>query len=341
DRLYERYGKWKNMIHAERQNILILNQQILALHNNPPNQRNMALPVGFAQPEFHSCNEDHKDFVDRFISYITLAEVNNDANILTILDQSLKGEAREWYHREFDNKNWELENVLDNSSIGATIAHIRGANAVAITGTVASFPNIPLGLTGAQIIPARNVAEDWTIAKGRPTNAVLVAPNAREAGIQSGQRLWWMKKHYPTANKYVKMLEIGALRQGVYESVPSFWAKIQKYGDQLGYTPAQKKTYFLSEVRPNIRDEIYRIGQTKPINDIIDSLAELELHYGILQQAPSQPHHAPIAPAIPDTYVIPTYSKNPIVKESPKDIELSKILDSDSSSKELKKMHKL
>ena len=109
-----------------------------------------------------------------------------------------------------------------------------------------------------------------------------------------------MKKHYPTANKYVKILEIGALKQGVYESVPSFWAKIQKYGDQLGYTPAQKKTHFLSGVRPDIRDEIYRIGQTKPINDIIDSLAELELRHGILQQAPSQPRHAPIAPAIPD-----------------------------------------
>ncbi|CAG8854553.1 18924_t:CDS:1, partial [Gigaspora margarita] len=73
------------------------------------------------------------------------------------------------------------------------------------------------------------------------------------------------------------MLKIGALRQGIYESVSSFWVKIQKYGDQLGYTPAQKKTHFLSGVRPDIRDKIYRIGQTKPINDIIDSLAELEL----------------------------------------------------------------
>ncbi|CAG8780913.1 10854_t:CDS:1, partial [Cetraspora pellucida] len=78
----------------------------------------------------------------------------------------------------------------------ATIAHIRGANAIAITGAVASFLNVPLGLTGAQIIPARNVAEDWTIAGGRPTNAIPVAPNARRgvpiilAGMRSGQRLW-------------------------------------------------------------------------------------------------------------------------------------------------------
>ena len=63
-------------------------------------------------------------------------------------------------HREFDNKNWKLQNVLDNSGIGAGIANICRANAGAITGAVASFPNVPLGLTGAQIISARNVAED-------------------------------------------------------------------------------------------------------------------------------------------------------------------------------------
>ncbi|CAG8740080.1 15134_t:CDS:1, partial [Gigaspora rosea] len=37
------------------------------------------------------------------------------------------------------------------------------------------------------------------------------------------------------------------------------------------------------------------------------------------------------------TYVIPTYSKAPVAKDPPKDIELSKTLDSDSSSEELKK----
>ena len=37
DRLYERYEKWKNKTQAERQNILNLQEQILALQNNPPN----------------------------------------------------------------------------------------------------------------------------------------------------------------------------------------------------------------------------------------------------------------------------------------------------------------
>src|SRR6266498_6083662 len=42
DRLYKRYEKWKNKTQAERQNILNLQGQILALQNNPPNQINMA-----------------------------------------------------------------------------------------------------------------------------------------------------------------------------------------------------------------------------------------------------------------------------------------------------------
>ena len=44
----------KNKTRVERQNILILQGQILALQNNPPNQINMALPAGFQLPELHS-----------------------------------------------------------------------------------------------------------------------------------------------------------------------------------------------------------------------------------------------------------------------------------------------
>ncbi|CAG8783564.1 20739_t:CDS:2, partial [Cetraspora pellucida] len=114
-------------------------------------------------------------------------------------------------------------------------------------GAVTSFLNVLLVLT----------------AEGCSTNAVPVVPNAREGN--------------PIV--LARMLEIGALRQGIYESIPSFWSKIQKYGNQLSYTLAQKKTYFLSEVRPDIRDKIYRIDQTKPINDIINSLAKLKLSF--------------------------------------------------------------
>ncbi|CAB4430133.1 unnamed protein product [Rhizophagus irregularis] len=220
----------------------------------------MALPVGFQLPELCSFEQDHEDYVDNFIAYINLA--------------------------------------------GATIAHIRGANAGAITGAVASFPNVPLGLTGAQIILAQNVAEDWTITGGRPTNTAPVAPNAGGgvpiilAGIRSGQRLHRIKKHFPSTNRYIKMLEIGTLKQEAHESSSSFWAKIQKYGDHLGYTDKQKKTHFISGVRVDIRDEIFRIGQHRPIDEILDSLADIELRQGLLGPSPSYHSYIPTPPAI-------------------------------------------
>jgi hypothetical protein len=142
-----------------------LQAQILALQNNSPNLINMALHAGFIMPEFHGSEQDHEDFVDQFVAYINLANINDNARIVNILDRVVKGEARQWYQREFNNKNWVLQNVLDNSGIGANIGAIRGANAGAITGAVASFPNVPLGLAGADIIPARGLDEDWTISQ--------------------------------------------------------------------------------------------------------------------------------------------------------------------------------
>ncbi|CAB4374632.1 unnamed protein product [Rhizophagus irregularis] len=222
----------------------------------------MALPAGFVMPELSSFEQDHEKFRDDFIAYIHLA------------------------------------------AIGANITAIRGANAGAITGAVASFPNVPLGLAGADIIPARGLDENWTIAGGRPTNAVPVAPNAGGgipiilAGIRSGQRLDHIKNRFPSTDRYLRMFEIGALKQGAHESVSSYWAKILKYGDQLGYTPAQKKTQFMSGVRDDIKEEIYRIGQHRAINDILDSLAELELRRGVLGPPPSYLSYTPAPPAI-------------------------------------------
>ena len=92
------------------------------------------------------------------------------------------------------------------------------------------------------------------------------------------------------------MLEINTLKQGTHESVPSFWAKIQKYGDQLGYTPAQKKTSFISEVRHDILNDIFTIGRHRPINDILDSLEEMELRREILGPSPSYLNYTPTPP---------------------------------------------
>src|ERR1051325_3867631 len=77
DRLYEQYEKWKNKTHDARQNILILQGQILALQNNPPNQINMALP-GLQMPELCSFEQDHEKYVDDFIAYINYGGINDE-----------------------------------------------------------------------------------------------------------------------------------------------------------------------------------------------------------------------------------------------------------------------
>ena len=51
DRLYERYEKWKNKTQAERQNILNLQGQMLALQNNPLNIQQIGM-VGYGPQYF-------------------------------------------------------------------------------------------------------------------------------------------------------------------------------------------------------------------------------------------------------------------------------------------------
>ena len=144
------------------------------------------------------------------------------------------------------------------------------------------------------------------MAGGRPINAVPFAPNAGGGvpiiltGIRSGQRLDHIKNHFLSADRYLRMLETVTLKQGTYESVTSFWAKIQKYGDQLGYTLAQKNTYFMSGVRHDILNNIITIGYHKPINDILDSLEEMELRRGILGLLPSYSSYSSAPPTIPN-----------------------------------------
>src|SRR3954453_9063802 len=174
----------------------------------------MTLSPGYQMLKLCSFEQDHEKYVDNFIAYINFGGINDEARIRKNMNRSVKREVREWYYRKFDNKNWELQNVLDNSAIGANITAIRDANAGAITGAVNSFQNVPLGLAGADIIPARGLDENWTIAGGRPTNAVPVAVNAGGgipvilAGIRSEQRLDHIKNHFPSTDRYLRMFEI-------------------------------------------------------------------------------------------------------------------------------------
>ncbi|RIA92092.1 hypothetical protein C1645_821171 [Glomus cerebriforme] len=70
---------------------------------------------------------------------------------------------------------------------------------------------------------------------------------------------------------------------GIATSFPNVSAGYAgKYEDHLVYTPAQKKTQFMLGIREDISDKVFRIGQHRPINDIFDSLTNIELCQGVL-----------------------------------------------------------
>ena len=59
-----------------------------------------------------------------------------------------------------------------------------------------------------------------------------------------------------------------------------------------------KETHFISGVRVDIRDKIFRIGQHRPINEILDCLSDIELRQGLLGPSPSYHSYSPTPPAI-------------------------------------------
>src|SRR2546421_4174325 len=107
DRLYERYEKWKNKTQAERQNILNLQGQILALQNNPPNQINMA---GIPHPWF-----DWDNSIPDFLAQLRLdlqncaidlagAGANGRAQAIGHLRECMRGRTLEWFDEEITTK---------------------------------------------------------------------------------------------------------------------------------------------------------------------------------------------------------------------------------------------
>jgi hypothetical protein len=200
DRLYERYEKWKNKTQAERQNILILQAQILVLQNNPLNQVNM---TGIPHPYF-----DWDDSIPDFLAQLRLDLQNrgidpNDNvagpptgkdNAIGHLRACMRGRTLEWFDDEITTKqNWELTNLLNNTG-QANLVAVNGRTALQIG---ANALNEAVGQPGTAIVKLRAVEdvwnEDWRIAGGRPTNDPVNTLNANAgntvvvAGIRFGQ----------------------------------------------------------------------------------------------------------------------------------------------------------
>ena len=164
DRLYERYEKWKNKTQAERQNILNLQGQILALQNNPPNQINMA---GIPHPYF-DWDDSIPDFLAQLRLYLQNQGVDpadNAGGPPTGRDQAIgylrgcmRGRTLKWFDDEITTKqNWELVNLTDGTG-QANLVAVNGRN----TGQIgADGLNEALGQAGNAIVKLRAVEGPW------------------------------------------------------------------------------------------------------------------------------------------------------------------------------------
>ncbi|CAB4418762.1 unnamed protein product [Rhizophagus irregularis] len=291
DMIYNRYEKWKNKTHAERQNILNLQQQILALQNNPPNQVvNMAgLPI-----PFFDWGDDIPNYLAQLRLYLQHQGVDpadNAAGPPTGRDQALgylrgtmRGRALEWFDEEITNKqNWELANLLDGTGV-ANILLVNGQTAVQLG--AANLLNEAVGQAGNQIVKLRAAEgpwdEDWRIAGGRPTNLAPNAPNAGAGntvvvpGIRFGQAVWWFKTRFPTEEEELRDLEYGTMKKGNM-SIDEYYRKLSRIGRRANYRPEELRRRFIDGLPMHLREKADDIGEDLPLGELANKLYKIEL----------------------------------------------------------------
>ena len=112
--LQNKWGKWKNRARNSEQLINNLNQQIFALQNNLPNIQQIGM-AGYPTPNFNGYpDEEPEEFIDSFHSYLVAVGIDVTAGHAYrvrahgLFETCLKGDAKDWYERSFQRKNWEL-----------------------------------------------------------------------------------------------------------------------------------------------------------------------------------------------------------------------------------------
>jgi hypothetical protein len=157
----------------------------------------------------------------------------------------MTGEAPRWVEDQLMGKKWRLNHVRCGNAL-ANIGAVVGLNNAQITAAMINAPDgtpppaLPVGATGATVIPAHNVHadEDWSLARGCPVdpatannvpNGVLNNNNPIVfPDINISQIIYWFKRNYPTVVREQQELIFGTLTQGS-DSVRNFYRKIDKY----------------------------------------------------------------------------------------------------------------
>ena len=240
------------VIRQRDQNILNLQGQILALQNNPPNIQHIGM-AGYPPPKFHGlAGEDPADYI-RDLRQWCEASPNHDPNaghqhricIDGLFESGLLDYAKDWYETEIKGRNWELQNISDNTGL-ANIGAINGlANNNALRAINANqFRDGALHIRNT--VPADNNAianplvpghtvweEDWSILDGRPTHLAPNAPNANAGGnviargMFVGQKIHTFLHDFPTVTAEKSKVKFQSLIQG-NDPVGRFYANLKR-----------------------------------------------------------------------------------------------------------------
>src|SRR5271170_4652902 len=154
-----------------------------------------------------------------------------------------------WYINEIKDQNYQIDNILDNTTI-ANISAFHALNNSALIGINANqFRGEALRLRNnangdntiieASIIPVGVWDEDWSIVGEHPAPAgtAVVAPNANGGasasvvlpGIRIGQKLYELLYNYTTTNALKQSAIFGTIVQRTI-TVQQFALKLQKIG---------------------------------------------------------------------------------------------------------------
>ncbi|CAB4401221.1 unnamed protein product [Rhizophagus irregularis] len=197
-------------------------------------------------PKFHGlAGEDPADYI-RDLRQWCEASPNHDPNaghqyrirIDGLFESGLLDYAKDWYKTEIKGRNWELQNISDNTGL-ANIGAINGlANNNALRainanqfrgGALHTRNTVPAdnNAIANPIVPGHTVwEEDWSISGGCPTLLAPNAPNAN-AGAQPAQV-------YPQNNEALEKMYIRAVRLGMPSDAPRDLTSLDNYiNDEL------------------------------------------------------------------------------------------------------------
>ncbi|GBC24661.2 hypothetical protein GLOIN_2v1885507 [Rhizophagus irregularis DAOM 181602=DAOM 197198] len=298
-----------------------LNQQILALQNNPPVIQ-QPIMAGYAPKKFRGASgEDPELWLQEFRQWCESAGLDPAANARTrvrihgIFETLLEDDARDWYETHIKGKNWECVNLLDNTGV-ANLAAFNALNNGAIQAVAANQFRGGAGvlhgqaaavntITGANFIPDHTVwDEDWSIVEGRPTDIAVNNPNANNGGtivapgIRIGQLIYRFKHYFPTITSEKSKLAFNAIVQSS-DTVSRFYSKLRRMV-RLAYPTLPElnqnelvRQQFLNGLSSENKLDARRIGLENSVASILNKLEEVEKYRTDMPSTPIVTYQGP------------------------------------------------